>query len=138
MAEEDAALPETVRSGGELQLQGGLFGGSQEGDPLLIIRVCTESAHSLEVQIVENKEHIPALLADVLDAERTGGDVLLVLHNLNFEALGELCNDADYKKRVTFLGNTKEPTIRLRLSAGVDSLKQSRVFIDRYQSFCKS
>ena len=74
----------------------------------------------------------------IKDIRQKGGDVLLVLHNLNFEALGELCNDADYKKRVTFLGNTKEPTIRLKLSAGVDSLKQSRVFIDRYQSFCKS
>ena len=36
----------------------------------------------------------------------------------------------------TFLPNAKEPTLKLKLSTGVDSLKQSKVFIDRYRSFC--
>ena len=61
---------------------------------------------------------------------------MFTLFNLNFEAVSALCADPDYKLRVTFLANAKEPTLRLKLSAGVDSLKQSKVFIDRYRSFC--
>ena len=74
----------------------------------------------------------------VKDIRQKAGDVLFTLSNLNFEAVGALCNNPDYKLRVTFLANAKEPTLRLKLSAGVDSLKQSKVFIDRYRSFCNS
>ena len=74
----------------------------------------------------------------VKDIRQKAGDVLFTLSNLNFEAVGALCNDPDYKLRVTFLASAKEPTLRLKLSAGVDSLKQSKVFIDRYRSFCIS
>ena len=63
---------------------------------------------------------------------------VFTLANLNFEAVSALCADPDYKTRVTFLANTKEPTLRLKLSSGVDSLKQSKVFIDRYRSCCNS
>ncbi len=73
----------------------------------------------------------------IKDIRQKAGDVLFTLANLNFEAVGALCADPDYKLRVTFLANAKEPTLRLKLSAGVDSLKQSKVFIDRYSSFCK-
>ena len=72
----------------------------------------------------------------IKDIRQKAGDVLFTLSNLNFEAVGALCNDPDYKLRVTFLANAKEPTLRLKLSAGVDSLKQSKVFIDRYRGFC--
>ena len=72
----------------------------------------------------------------VKDIKQKGSDVLFTLTNLNFEAVGSLCNDPDYKARVTFLANAKEPTLRLKLSKGVDSLKQSKVFIERYSSFC--
>ena len=74
----------------------------------------------------------------VKDIKQKATDVLFTLSNLNFEAVGALCNDPDYKERVTFLASAKEPTLRLRLSKGVDSLKQSKLFIDRYRSFCKS
>ena len=74
----------------------------------------------------------------IKDIRQKGGDVLFTLSNLNFEAVGSLCNDPDYKLRVTFLASAKEPTLRLKLSSGVDSLKQSKVFIDRYRSFCNS
>ena len=74
----------------------------------------------------------------IKDIRQKGGDVLFTLSNLNFEAVGALCNDGDYKVRVTFLANAKEPTLRLKLASGVDSLKQSKVFIDRYRSFCNS
>ena len=73
----------------------------------------------------------------IKDIRQKGGDVLFTLANLNFEAVSALCADADYQKRVTFLPNAKEPTLRLTLSKGVDSLKQSKVFIDRYRGLCK-
>ena len=72
----------------------------------------------------------------IKDIKQKGGDVHFTLANLNFEAVGALCADPDYKLRTTFLPNAKEPTLRLKLAAGVDSLKQSKVFIDRYRGFC--
>ena len=72
----------------------------------------------------------------IKDIRQKASDVLFTLHNLNFEAVGSLCNDPDYKARVTFLASAKEPTLRLKLASGVDSLKQSKVFVDRYRSFC--
>ena len=74
----------------------------------------------------------------IKEIRQKSGDVYFTLANLNFEAVGNLCADPDYKARVTFLPNAKEPTLRLKLSTGVDSLKQSKVFIDRYRSFCNS
>ena len=73
--------------------------------------------------------------AGIKDIKQKAGDVHFTLANLNFEAVAALCADGDYSKRVTFLPNAKEPTLRLKLSAGVDSLKQSKVFIDRYRSY---
>ena len=73
----------------------------------------------------------------IKDIRQKGGDVLFVLTNLNFEAVGALCADPDYKTRVTFLANAKEPTLRLKLSSGADSLKQCKVFIGRYSGVCK-
>ena len=49
-----------------------------------------------------------------------------------------LCADPDYKARVTFLPNAKEPTLRFRLVSGPDSLKQSKLFVERFASFRKS
>ena len=72
----------------------------------------------------------------IKDIRQKGGDVLFVLSNLNFEAVGSLCADPDYKARVVFLANAKEPTLRLKLSTGVDSLKQSKIFIQRYSALC--
>ncbi len=72
----------------------------------------------------------------VKDIRQKSGDVLFVLVNLNFEAVTALCADPDYKERVVFLANAKEPTLRLKLSSGVDSLKQSKIFIEHYSRFC--
>ena len=68
----------------------------------------------------------------IQDIKQKGSDVLFTLANLNFDAVGALCADADYKARVAFLPNGKLPTLRLKLSSKVDSLKQSKVFIQRY------
>ena len=61
------------------------------------------------------------------------GDVLFTLTNLNFEAITNLCNDPDYKNRVQLIASAKEPTMRLRLVSGIDSLRQSKALIERYK-----
>jgi len=33
---------------------------------------------------------------------------------------------------VQFVASAKQPTIRLRLSSGVDSLKQAKIFVSRF------
>ena len=114
---------------------------------------CEEDADDLLDEIVDRYGEPPtgvlnlidiALLranaraAGIQDIKQKAGDVHFTLSNLNFEAVGALCADADYSKRVTFLPNAKLPTLRLKLAAGVDSLKQSKAFISRYQSFLQS
>ena len=74
----------------------------------------------------------------IKDIKQKGTDVLFTLVNLNFDAVGNLCADPGYKNRVLFVANAKEPTLRLKLAAGVDSLKQSKVFVERYAEFSKS
>ncbi len=79
-----------------------------------------------------------ARAVDIKDIRQKAGDVLFTLSNLNFEAVGSLCADPDYKTRVVFLANAKEPTLRLKLAPGVDSLKQSKVFVERYGTYRNS
>ena len=76
--------------------------------------------------------------AGVRDIRQKSGDVLFTLANLNFEAVGALCADKDYKDRVVFLANAKDPVLRLKLAPGADSLKQSKAFIERYRGYCNS
>ena len=58
------------------------------------------------------------------------------LGELNFEAFSAVCAEKEYKNRIQLLASAKQPTIRLRLSSGVDSLRQSKVFIERYRKCC--
>ncbi len=74
----------------------------------------------------------------IQDIKQKAGDVLFTLSNLNFDAVSALCADPDYKNRVTFVATAKQPTLRLKLSSGVDSLKQSKVFVQKFQNFCNS
>ena len=74
--------------------------------------------------------------AGIKDIRQKGGNVLFVLTNLNFEAVSALCADPDYKARVVFLASAKEPTLQLKLASGVDSLKQSKIFVQRYRGLC--
>ena len=71
----------------------------------------------------------------ICDIRQKAGEVQFTLHNLNFEAVSALCNEADYKNRVQLIATAKQPTIRLKLAAGVDSLRQSKVFIQHYGSY---
>ena len=74
----------------------------------------------------------------VKDIKQKGSDVLFTLVNLDFDAVSAICADPDYKTRVTFVATAKEPTLRLKLVKGPDSLKQCKVFIERFQRFSKS
>ena len=73
----------------------------------------------------------------IQDIRQKAGDVLFTLSNLDFEAVSALCADADYKARVQFVATAKQPTLRLKLASGVDSLRQSKIFIERYRNFCQ-
>ena len=114
---------------------------------------CQEDADDLLDEIVDRYGEPPrgvlnlidiALLrarareVSVKDIRQKAGDVLFTLTNLNFDAVSAICSDPDYKTRVTFLANAKEPTLRLKLTPKVDSLKQCKVFIERYYGFSKS
>ena len=74
----------------------------------------------------------------VKDIKQKAGDVLFTLTELNFDAISQLCSSPDYKNRLLFVATAKEPTLRLKLASGVDSLKQSKVFIERLKKLCKS
>ena len=74
-----------------------------------------------------------ARCAGISDIRQKGPEVHFTLTNLNFDAVSALCADPDYKNRVQFVATAKTPTLKLRLASGVDSLRQSKAFIDRYQ-----
>ena len=71
----------------------------------------------------------------IKDIRQKAGDVLFTLSTLNLEAISALCAEADYKSRVQFIASAKEPTLRLKLSSGVDSLRQSKVFITHFEKY---
>ncbi len=71
----------------------------------------------------------------IQDIRQKAGDVLFTLTNLNFEAVSALCADPDYKARLQFVASAKVPTLRLKLSSGVDSLRQCKVFVDRFRTY---
>ena len=73
----------------------------------------------------------------IRDIRQKAGEVLFTLSELNFQAFSNLCAEPSYKNRVQLVASAKQPTIRLRLAAGVDSLKQSKVFIGQYNKYCQ-
>jgi transcription-repair coupling factor (superfamily II helicase) len=68
----------------------------------------------------------------IKDIRQKASEVLFTLAELDLEAISKLCSETDYKQRVQFVASAKQPTIRLRLSSGIDSLKQCKVFVDRF------
>ena len=74
----------------------------------------------------------------VKDIKQKSGDVFFTLTELNFDAISQLCSSAEYKNRLLFVATAKEPTLKLKLATGVDSLKQSKVFIEHLKKLCKS
>ena len=73
----------------------------------------------------------------IRDIKQKAGDVLFTLTELNFEAVTAMCSSSDYKNRISFVAAAKEPTLRLKLVSGVDSLRQSKVFVENYGQVCK-
>ena len=73
----------------------------------------------------------------IRDIRQKAGEVLFTLGELNFQAFSTLCAEPAYKNRVQLVASAKQPTIRLRLATGVDSLKQSKVFIAQYTQHCQ-
>ena len=71
--------------------------------------------------------------AGITDIRQKAGEVLFTLYDLNLDAISKLCTHPNYKQRVQFVANAKQPTLRLKLSSGVDSLKQSKVFLEHYR-----
>ena len=70
----------------------------------------------------------------ITDIKQKASDVLFTLADIHFEAFSALCAEKDYKNRVQLIASTKVPTIRLKLASGVDSLRQCKAFIKRYQT----
>ena len=71
--------------------------------------------------------------AGITDIRQKGSEVFFTLHKLNFQAVGAICEDPDYSKRIQFVASAKVPTLKLKLSAGTDSLRQCKVFLQHYQ-----
>ena len=78
-----------------------------------------------------------AQIVGVQDIRQKAGDVLFTLTDLHFDAVSQLCADPDYKNRLTLVATAKQPTLRLKLASGVDSLRQSKVFIQKYRICCQ-
>ena len=73
----------------------------------------------------------------IRDIRQKAGEVLFTLGELNFQAFSTLCGEPAYKNRIQLVASAKQPTIRLKLASGVDSLKQSKVFIAQYTRHCQ-
>ena len=73
----------------------------------------------------------------ICDIRQKAGDVLFTMTELNFDGISRICADADYSKRVQFVATAKQPTLRLKLSSGVDSLRQTKVFLEKYRNCCQ-
>lgn len=76
--------------------------------------------------------------AGIKDIKQKGSDVLFVLTNLDFEKVSRLFEDTKMKSCVVFVAGAKEPTLKLKLTSGSDSLKQSKVFVDKFLSLSVS
>ncbi len=72
------------------------------------------------------------------DIRQKGSEVYFTLYNLNFQAATALCAEDTYKKRVNFVATAKQPTLCLKLSSGVDSLKQCKIFMEHYEKYAVS
>ena len=74
----------------------------------------------------------------ITDIRQKAGEVWFTLAELNLDAVGSICSDADYQKRVQFVASAKVPTLRLKLVPKIDSLKQSKIFVEKFRQFVKS
>ena len=73
----------------------------------------------------------------ICDIRQKAGEILITMTELNFDGIGRICNDKDYARRIQLVATAKQPTLRLKLASGVDSLKQTKVFLERYRNCCQ-
>ena len=73
----------------------------------------------------------------ICDIRQKAGEVLITMTELNFDGIGRICNDKDYTKRIQLVATAKQPTLRLKLASGVDSLRQTKVFLEKYRNCCQ-
>ncbi len=72
----------------------------------------------------------------ICDIRQKAGEVQITMTELNFDGISAICTDRDYAKRVQLIASAKQPTLRLKLSSGVDSLRQTKVFLEKYRNCC--
>ncbi len=72
----------------------------------------------------------------ICDIRQKAGEVLFTMTEMNFDGIGRICNDKDYARRIQLVATAKQPTLRLKLASGVDSLRQTKVFLEKYQNCC--
>ena len=72
----------------------------------------------------------------ITDIRQKAGEIWFTLAELNIDAVGKICTDADYQKRLQFVASAKVPTLRLNLVPRVDILKQCKIFVEKYRNLC--
>jgi hypothetical protein len=98
------------------------------------INICLTSAEKLPERSVFFPQSEGSLgLNAPIDSQHDPFFVLFTLRSLNFEAISTMCANEQYKNRIQLVATAKEPTLRLKLASGVDSLRQAKTFIDYFQ-----
>ena len=70
----------------------------------------------------------------ICDIKQKAGEVLITMTEMNFDGISRICTDNDYTKRIQLVATAKQPTLRLKLASGVDSLRQTKVFLEKYRN----
>ena len=72
----------------------------------------------------------------ICDIRQKAGEVLFTMTEMNFDGISRIIADKDYAKRIQLVATAKQPTLRLKLASGVDSLRQTKVFLEKYRNSC--
>lgn len=68
----------------------------------------------------------------IRDIRQKAGEIQFVLTSMDFAALTRVSEQPEYKNRLQLVAAAKEPTMRLTLTNGVDSLRQCKAFVEKY------
>ncbi len=68
----------------------------------------------------------------IRDIRQKAGEIQFVLTSMDFAALTRISEQPEYKNRLQLVAAAKEPTMRLTLTKGVDSLRQCKAFVEKY------
>ncbi len=74
----------------------------------------------------------------IVDIKQKASDVYFTLLAPDFDRISALCAEADYKNRVFFVAAAKQPTVRLKLHSGADSLRQTKAFVRRMKDMAEN